>query len=107
MNKKSLTTCALLLILITLVAGCASMGGAYKLKQTRQDVDWAMVRYHNRQAFGYLTPQEQQSVSDAYKAYQNAFNAAFKQANGNYNAPTPANVSQLADQLLSTLDSIP
>ena len=83
------------------------MGGSYKLKQTRQDVDWAMVRYHNRQTFGFMTPQEQQSVSNAYKAYQTAFNAAVKQANGNYSSPTPTNVKQLADQLLSTLDSIP
>jgi len=83
------------------------MGGPYKLKQTRQDVDWAMVRYHNRQSFGFLTTQEQQSVTDAYKAYQTAFNAAIKQVNGDYNSPTPANVKQLANQLLSTLDSIP
>ena len=83
------------------------MSGGYKLKQTRQDVDWAMVRYHNRQIFGFMTPQEQQSVSEAYKAYQSAFNAAVKQANGNYSEPTPQNVKQLADQLLSILDSIP
>jgi len=95
------------LLAITFLTGCASMSGPYKLKQTRQDIDWAMVRYHNRQAFGFLTTQEQQSVSDAYKAYQTAFNAALKQANGNYSSPTPANVKQLADQLFSTLDSIP
>lgn len=96
----ALLTCALL-------TGCASMGGSYKLKQTRQDVDWAMVRYHNRQAFGFLTPQEQQSVADAYKAYQAAFNTALKQAGGNYDSPTPSNVKQAANQLFSILDSIP
>ena len=95
------------LLTVTLLTGCASMSGPYKLKQTRQDVDWAMVRYHNRQAFGFLTQQEQQSVSDAYKAYQGAFNAALKQANGNLTSPTPAGVKQLADQLFSLLDSIP
>ncbi|MFO1514221.1 MAG: hypothetical protein U1F83_15130 [Verrucomicrobiota bacterium] len=91
----------------TLINGCASTGGGYQLKQTRNDVDWAMTRYHNRLTFGFLTPQEQQRVSDAYKAYQSAFNAAVKQVNGNYNTPTPANVKQLADQLFSILDSIP
>ena len=75
------TTNSLIAVLaLTLFTGCASMSGPFKLKQTRQDVDWAMVRYHNRQAFGFMTAQEQQSVSDAYKAYQTAFNAALKQA---------------------------
>ena len=107
MNKKSLAACVLLLTLATFVTSCASMSGPYKLKQTRQAVDWAMVRYHNRQVFGFMTPQEQQSVSDAYKAYQTAFNAALKQANGKYSTPTPPNVKQLANQLFSILDSIP
>lgn len=97
----------LALCTVMVLTGCASIGGPYKLKQTRQDVDWAMVRYHNRQVFGFMTPQEQQVVSDAYKAYQTAFNASVQQANGDYNAPTPANVKQLADRLFSTLDSIP
>ena len=104
---KTSFSVACTLIFAALLTGCASTSGGYKLKQTRQDVDWAMVRYHNRQAFGFLTTQEQQSVSDAYKAYQTAFNAAVKQANGNYSTPTPPNVKQLADQLLSTLNSIP
>ena len=105
MKTSLLVACTV--ITATLLVGCASASGGYKLKQTRQDVDWAMVRYHNRQAFGFMTSQEHQSVSDAYKAYQSAFNAAVKQANGNYNSSTPPNVKQLADQLLSTLDSIP
>jgi hypothetical protein len=101
------SVCVIALLASTLLTGCASMGGPYKLKQTRQDVDWAMVRYHNRQAFGFLTPQEQQSVAEAYKAYQSAFNAALKQAGGNYTSPTPSDVKQRADQLFSILDSIP
>ena len=107
MNTFYSSRLILALIAITLLTGCSSMGGPYRLKQTRQDVDWAMVSYHNRQAFGFLTQQEQQTVADAYKAYQAAFNSAFKQADGNYNTPTPANVKQLADQLFSVLDSIP
>ena len=95
--------------MLTLITGCTTTGGSggYQLKQTRNDVDWAMTRYHNRLAFGFLTPQAQQRVSDAYKTYQAAFTDAVKQVNGNYNTPTPANVKQLADQLFSILDSIP
>jgi len=95
-------------MILTLGSGCSSMsGGAYQLKQTRDDVDWAMTRYNNRLPFGFITPEEQQQVTAAYKPYQTAFNAAVKQANSNYNTPTPANVKQLADQLLSILNSIP
>ena len=91
------------------IAGCASMpgGGGYQLKQTRSDVDWAMVRYHNRVSFGFITPSEQEQITTAYKAYQTAFNEAARQANFNYNTPAPDNVKQLANQLLSILGSIP
>ncbi len=82
-------------------------GGSYQLKQTRNDVDWAMTRYHNRLAFGFLTSQERERVSEAYKSYQTAFNAAVKQVNGDYTTPTPANVKQMAEQLFAILDSIP
>jgi len=95
------------IIAVTSGGGCSTTGGAFQLRQTRNDVDWAMTRYHNRLAFGFLTPQERDSVANAYKAYQTAFTAAVKQANGNYNTPTPANVKQLANQLFSILDSIP
>lgn len=107
MKPRILGILITLLVLATLLSGCASTGGGYKLKQTRQDVDWAMVGWHNRITFGLTTPQEQQRVSDAYKAYLAAFNAAVKQANGNYQTPTPANVKQLADKLFSILDSVP
>jgi hypothetical protein len=100
-----------LLTLATLcvVSGCATTpgGGSYQLKQTRDSVDWAMVRYHNRQSFGFLTTGEQDQVGAAYKAYQAAFNEAVRQAHSDYNAPTPDNVKQLANQLLSLLSSIP
>jgi hypothetical protein len=66
-----------------------------------------MVRYHNRLSFGFMTTAEQEQVSAAYKAYQTAFNEAVRQAHSNYDAPTPANVRQLADQLLTILDAIP
>jgi len=110
MKPRILSACVLFLTVATLVCSCSSTGGSgggYPLKRTRNDIDWAMTRYHNRLAFGFLTPQEQQRVSDAYKTYQTAFNAAAKQADGNFNTPTPTNVTQLADQLLSVLDSIP
>jgi predicted small secreted protein len=109
MKPKTRSILALLVVVAALISGCTTTGsgGGYQLKQTRQDVDWAMVRYHNRVSFGFLTSQEQQRVSDAYKAYQSAFNTALQQANGNLATPTPASVKQLADQLFSILDSIP
>jgi hypothetical protein len=94
---------------VCVVSGCASPAGngSYELKQTRNDVDWAMVRYHNRVSFGFITLAEQEQVTTAYKAYQTAFNEAARQAKFNYTTQTPDNVKQLADQLLSILSSIP
>jgi glycine/serine hydroxymethyltransferase len=97
-------------MILSFGSGCTSTSGGsgrYLLKQTRDDIDFAMVRYHNRATFGFLTANEQQQVSAAYKAYQTAFNEAVQQAHSNYNAPTPNNVKTLADQLLSVLASIP
>ncbi len=108
--KTKLKAGVILLALAALcfTSGCTSTaGGVYRLKQTRDDVDWAMTRYQNRSAFGFVTVEFRQQVSTAYKAYQTAFNEAVKQAHSNYNAPTPDNVKLLADQLLNTLGSIP
>lgn len=109
MKNNLLTSGAILIALVTLLfnSGCTTTSGGYQLKQTRDDVDFAMTRFNNRSTFGFITPQEQQQVSAAYKTYQTAFNEAVKQANGNYNTPTPTNVKQLADQLMSVLASIP
>ena len=99
---------ALMAALITLGTGCASTsGGSYTLKQTRNDIDWAMVRFHNREAAGFITAAERQQVMNAYKAYQTTFNAALQQAQSNLDSPVPDNVKQSADQLLSILGAIP
>lgn len=111
MNTRIQRFCAVFFAMATLclLSGCASTagGGSYQLKQTRNDVDWAMTRYHNRQSFGFITYGEEQQVTAAYKAYQTAFNEAAKQAHLDYNAPCPENVKQLANQLLTLLNSIP
>ena len=111
MNIRIQRLCAVLFAMATLclLSGCASTagGGSYQLKQTRDDVDWAMTRYNNRLSFGFVSLGEQQQVTAAYKAYQTAFNEAVKQAQSNYNTPTPDNVKQLANQLVSVLGSIP
>jgi hypothetical protein len=114
MKSRFLNICPILLglaaMILSLGSGCTSISGgsgSYQLKQTRNDIDAAMVRYHNRVSFGFLTVNEQQQVSDAYKAYQTAFNEAAQQVHSNFDSPTPNNVKQLADQLLSILDSIP
>jgi hypothetical protein len=111
MNTKTRLIGSLLMVLaaLCLFNGCASTAGSgsYQLKQTRNDLDWAMIRYHNRLSFGFISLGEEQQVTAAYKAYQTAFNEAVKQAHSDYNTPTPDNVKQLADQLLSILGSIP
>jgi hypothetical protein len=111
MNIRIRHSCFALLALATLciVSGCATTtgSGSYQLKQTRDNVDWAMVRYHNRLSFGFITTGEQDQIGAAYKAYQTAFNEAVRQAHSDYTAPTPDNVKQLANQLLSLLSSIP
>ena len=111
-HHLSLVLVALAVVTLTLGTGCAtssgsSSGGAYDLKQTRDDVDWAMTRYRNRQAFGFVTTEEEKQVSDAYKAYQTAFNAAARSASMDLSQPTPANVKQLADNLFGVLSSMP
>jgi hypothetical protein len=96
----------LILAALCLITGCATTD-YYRLNQTRDDIAWKMTRYRNEVAFGAIGPSFQPQVNAAYQAYQTAFDAALKQANNNYNAPTPDNLTQLADQLLSTLSAIP
>lgn len=66
-----------------------------------------MTRYQNQVSFGGVTTSFQSQVTSAYGAYKTAFDAAVQQAHSNYDAPTPDNVKQLADQLLSVLSAIP
>ncbi len=109
-NRTSVFTSLLLVLaigLLPLASGCSSFGSAYQLKQTRNDVDWAMTRYRNRLASGFITPAEQQRVNAAYLSYQKAFDDAAKAANSNFDTPTPSNVKTRADELLSLLNSLP
>jgi len=94
------------LTMVFLITGCTS-SDYYRLNQTRDDIDWKMTRYRNEVAFGTIGPSFQPSVDYAYQAYKTAFDAALKRANNNYNAPTPASVTQLADQLIEVLSSVP
>jgi hypothetical protein len=91
---------------LCIISGCTTTG-PYRLKQTRDDINFAMTRYHNEVSFGRIAPAFQPDVNAAYHAYQAAFDAAVQQANSNYDAPTPDNVTQLADRLLYVLSSIP
>ncbi len=100
--------CALTLILLGL-GGCATTDGGgdgYKLSQTRSDISWAMVRYNNRVAAGFVTTAQQDQVKASHAAYQSAFDEALKAANSDLSAPTPDNVRQLANQLLGLLSSL-
>jgi hypothetical protein len=108
MKTKAKKFCGILLTLAALgvISGCATTD-YYRLKQTRNDIDFAMNHYRNEVSFGHIAPAFQPQVNAAYDAYKTAFDAAVQQAHSNYDAPTPDNVKQLADQLLSILGSIP
>jgi hypothetical protein len=108
MKTKILSSSVIILVVVTLcfITGCATTD-YYRLKQTRTDIDWKMTWYRNEVAFNTIDPSFQPQVEAAYQAYQTAFDAALRQANNNLNAPTPINVTQLADQLLVTISAIP
>ena len=106
MKSKLQHICIVLLAVAMFLTGCATTD-YYRLKQTRMDVDFAMTRYQNQVTFGNIAPSFQAQVTSAYQAYKTAFDAAVQQAHSNYDAPTPDNVKQLADQLLSVLSAIP
>ena len=108
MKQRFNKFCGIVLCLAALciISGCATTG-PYRLKQTRNDISFAMNRYHNQVAFGRIAPAFQPNVDAAYQAYRTAFDEAVKEANSNYDAPTPVNVKELADRLLSVLGSIP
>lgn len=106
MKPKVLALGIIVLVMAAICSGCAT-ADYYRLGQTRDDIDWKMTRYRNEVAFGGIGPSFQPQVNAAYEAYKAAFDEALKQANNNYKAPTPTNVTQLADQLLLVLSSIP
>jgi hypothetical protein len=108
MKTKLQKICTFLLALAALciISGCATTKD-YSLKQTRNDIDFAMTRFHNEVSFGNIAPSFQPEVNNAYQAYKTAFDAAVQQGNSNYDMPTPDNVKQLADHLLSIIGSIP
>ena len=89
-----------------LATGCATTN-YYRLKQTRDDIDWKMTWYRNEVAFGAIGPSFEPQVNAAYQAYKTAYDEALKQAHNNPDAPTPENVKELADQLLEVLSGIP
>jgi len=88
-----------------LLAGCAT--GPPTLKQIRMDVDWPMTRYRNAVTAGAVTLGEQQQVNEAYNNYQKAFDNAVQAAHSNYEAPAPANVKALANQVTEAIAAIP
>ena len=104
--KMDKTGLLLLTLVAGLLAGCATTD-YYRLKQTRDDIDWKMTWYRNEAAFNAIPPSFEPPVNAAYQAYKTAFDAALQQAGNNADAPTPDNVKQLADQLLSLLGAIP
>ena len=97
-----------LTLMLIMLPGCASSsgGGGYPLKLTRMNVDWKMTAYREAVTAGNLTTGQQQRVNAAYEAYQIAFQQALTAANGNLESPAPANVRQLATELIGMIDSM-
>ena len=107
------------LILLLFVPGCASSsggssspggagtGGSRTLKQGDLDVSSRMTRYHNAVAAVGLTQGERAEVNNAYAQYRAAYNEALQAAGNNRNAPAPDNVTELANQVIDALASIP
>ncbi len=98
---------ALCLLLAAFLCGCASNSNYPTLRNTEVNVDWPMTRYRNAVTEGRVTTGMQQQVNQAYTAYKEGFDAALKAANNNRDAHTPDNVQALANQLLTTLGSVP
>lgn len=95
---------------LLLVNGCqtGSATGTYPtLKQTRINVDWPMTRYRNAVAAGGVTLAERERVDQAYKNYQQAFDAAVAAAHSNFDSTTPDNVKALANQVIDAIAAIP
>jgi hypothetical protein len=96
-----------LTLILMMLPGCASSsGGGYPLKLTRMNVDWKMTAYREAVVAGNLTTGQQERVNAAYQAYQTAFQQALTAANGNLESPAPANVRQLATELIGMIDSL-
>jgi ABC-type uncharacterized transport system auxiliary subunit len=110
MKSKSQKLYLILLVLLGfgILSGCTAPPGSdtYSLKLTGNNVAWAMARYRNKVTYETVTPAQQKQVSEAYDAYQEAFNGAVQQAHSNYDAPTPDNVKALANQLFALLGTI-
>ena len=91
-----------------MLSGCASMqsGNYPTLKQTDINVYWPWYRVKNASYFGKLTLAERERVDQVYSAYKTAWNQALQAAGGNEKAPTPDNVKELANQVISVTSAI-
>ena len=100
--------CSLCGLLVAGSVGCTALPGenVFTLKQTDLNVHWKMTQYNAVGPFGGVTHAQAQSVDAAYKAYQEAFDRALKEAHGNQDAPTPPYLQQKANQLIQVLTSV-
>jgi len=80
-------------------------GGVYTLKMSETNISWKMQAYQEGVNHGMVTSAEKQLVETAEQAFEAAFRQALANANGNLDAPAPANVRQSADQLVGLIDA--
>jgi hypothetical protein len=62
----------LLLAALCLLSGCATKD-YYRLKQTRDDIDWKMTRYRNEFAFNAIPAGFEAPVNAAYQGLPDGF----------------------------------
>lgn len=87
--------------------GCASGAGQpLSLGEVKTNVSWKMDAYRMVGVQTQLTENQQQAVSSAYAAYQNAFQQALSAAGGNLKRPAPQPVIDAVNALSSVLDSL-
>jgi hypothetical protein len=110
MNLEKYTSRLLLVPVLWLaLSGCASLQSSNypTLKQTEIIVSGPMYNYRNAAGFGRLTLGEKERINSAYTAYETAYNQALQAAHGNRDAPTPENVKQRANELVSVISATP
>jgi hypothetical protein len=103
------------LFVILFISGCSTgsggssspggSGGSRTLKQVDMDVSWPMTRFRNAVAAGAMTQGEQDRVNGAYARYRSAYSEALQAANNNGDAPAPNNVTTLATEVISAVQT--
>lgn len=100
---KLLTT---LIIAATLFCGCTTFQSYKTLQVTAVTVDNARAYYAEQIVLGKVSQEKQDKIDKVIKDYQSAFRSAVAAARFDYKAATPKTVSELANQILTSIGEI-